>query len=113
MNQITTHILDTSKGKPVAEVDVILQRQDGAEWIEIGRGCTDHDGRVSNLVTSTEPLPAGSHKLIFHTQPYFQRQQLETFYPYIEIVFQIEDDGQHYHVPLLLNPYGYSTYRGS
>ncbi len=117
MSQITTHILDTAQGKPAAAVKVELYQGQGADdsarWLSIGKGMTDADGRVATLLSENAPLPAGRYKLCFDTMPYFRGNQQPSFYPFIEIIFQIKGDGQHYHVPLLLNPFGYSTYRGS
>ena len=118
MSQITTHILDTSRGKPASDVSVKLyQRKDSREmpesWLTIGQGITDSDGRIAELLPREGALAAGTYKLRFNTKAYFDHFDSPYFYPFIEIVFEIEGDGQHYHVPLLLNPYGFSTYRGS
>lgn len=118
MSQITTHILDTARGKPASQVRVALYQasiyqQSDVPWLSIGEGVTDADGRVMALLSQNDPLPAGVYKLRFDTRAYFNRIKQASFYPYIEIVFQIEGDGEHYHLPLLLNPFGYSTYRGS
>lgn len=112
MSQVTTHILDTTKGKPAASVTIVLYQGGNDEWIEIARGKTDNDGRLRDLLKQDEHLQAGIYKLRFETKDYFDQVQVKTFYPFVEIVFEIEGD-QHYHVPLLLNPFGYSTYRGS
>ena len=113
MSQITTHILDTSVGLPAGNVPVSLQTSSNGQWQNIGTGVTNPDGRVEGLVVSDMPLYAGVYKLRFDTATYYKEQRISSFYPFIEIVFEISGDGQHYHVPLLLNPYGYSTYRGS
>jgi len=110
MSQITTHILDTTRGKPAENVTIILYQGGNDEWTELARGVTNADGRLKDLL---ERAPAeGIYKLRFETKDYFDRQQVKTFYPYVEIVFEI-DSLEHFHVPLLLNPFGYSTYRGS
>ncbi len=105
---ITTHILDTSLGRPAAGVEVRLYRADA----ELGRGTTDADGRIATLM---EPgaLTRGTYRLVFETGAYFAAQDRASFYPSVEITFTVAAEGEHYHVPLLLNPYGYSTYRGS
>ncbi|MEJ2176673.1 MAG: hydroxyisourate hydrolase [Gammaproteobacteria bacterium] len=112
MSQITTHILDTSRGMPASNVSVALFREDNAAWNQIAHGQTDQDGRIGNWL-GEEMLPAGNYKLYFAVADYFARNHSDTFYPYIEIVFAVAAGGEHYHVPLLLNPFGYSTYRGS
>jgi 5-hydroxyisourate hydrolase len=112
MSQITTHILDTTKGKPVAGVTIVLYRGDNDEWAEMARGVTNADGRIAGLLDKQTILPSGIYKLRFETKDYFDKNKIDTFYPYIEIVFDIAAQ-EHYHVPLLLNPFGYSTYRGS
>ncbi|MFI5148259.1 MAG: hydroxyisourate hydrolase [Bacteroidia bacterium] len=113
MSQITTHILDTSKGKPAAGVTVVLEKKsDGEKWNRIGNGETNTDGRVSNLLPEGQTTEPGIYRLVFDTKSYFEKQNTSGFYPSVTIVFEIKDSS-HYHVPLLLNPYGYSTYRGS
>lgn len=115
MSQLTTHILDTSKGKPAAGVTVVLYQQDPVDpvtagWRQIVIGTTNSDGRIPDLLHKDAVLEPGVYKLKFDTKEYFEGAA--SFYPYVEIVFTITDN-EHYHVPLLLNPYGYSTYRGS
>ena len=112
MSQVTSHILDTSKGKPAEGVKVILFFLEEGHWLTINGGATNKDGRIPNLTEADNPLKLGIYKLKFETLEYFEKQRVDTFYPYIEIIFQIKDKA-HYHVPLLLNPFGYSTYRGS
>ncbi len=113
MSQITTHILDTTRGKPAESVTIILYHQEtGNGFTELARGITNADGRISDLLPANITLEKGIYKLKFETLAYYDRQMLITFYPFVEIVFEIITD-EHYHVPLLLNPYGYSTYRGS
>ena len=112
MSQITTHILDTSKGKPASGITVILYRSAADAWTEIARGATNNDGRITDLLQKDSLLETGIYKLRFETKDYFDRHQITTFYPFVEIVFDVQFT-EHYHVPLLLNPFGYSTYRGS
>ena len=113
MSQITTHILDTSLGKPAAQVSVQLEQKaaDGS-WTIIAQGATNADGRVSNLLEKNAVLAFGTYKMVFDTEGYFKKQNIKGFYPTVEIQFYVSDNA-HYHVPLLLNPFGYSTYRGS
>jgi len=112
MSQLTTHVLDTSIGKPAEGITVILERNSNGEWKKIAEGITDPDGRISDLLVPDAFLEVGTYRLLFETAVYFNRQSKNTFYPKITIEFSVTDKS-HYHVPLLLNPFGYSTYRGS
>ena len=113
MSQLTTHILDTSIGKPAAGVKIILKKSEAdSSWSFMAEGVTNADGRVGDLLKTDKILAPGHYKLIFDTEGYFKNQKLKCFYPSVEIIFEISD-ASHYHVPLLLNPFGYSTYRGS
>ena len=112
MSQVTSHILDTSAGKPAQGVKVMLFFFEENQWVAINGGITNKDGRVTDLVEENKTLEEGIYKLKFETSDYFKQRSGATFYPFVEIVFEIKDTS-HYHVPLLLNPYGYSTYRGS
>jgi 5-hydroxyisourate hydrolase len=113
MTQITSHILDTSRGRPAEGVLVTLMQQQGDDWLMVGSASTDTDGRVADFAGEQDKLPGGIYKLTFYLSEYYERLQEDSFYPYVDVSFEIADDGQHYHVPLLLNPFGYSTYRGS
>jgi 5-hydroxyisourate hydrolase len=108
---LSTHVLDTARGRPAAGMRVELEVREGDGWTGAGGGVTDADGRVPGLV-ATE-LRAGTHRLTFRTGEWFQAEGVEGFYPVVAVVCQIEDPDAHYHVPLLISPYGYSTYRGS
>lgn len=112
MSQITTHILDTSRGMPVQDVIVTLHGERGTTWDYIATGATDQDGRAPDLLEPGIELPPGIYKLKFETQHYFDQLNIPTFYPFVEVIFHISGP-EHYHVPLLLTPFGYSTYRGS
>ncbi len=114
MSTITTHVLDTSLGRPAAGLAVALsvQGSDGS-WKELGRGMTDSDGRARDLFSGDGGLQPGIYRLSFETGSYFRARNLATFFPRVEITFAVTDAKQHYHVPLLLSPFGYSTYRGS
>jgi 5-hydroxyisourate hydrolase len=112
MNRLTTHILDTSIGKPAAGVTVVLLLQQGEGWTEVTRGSTNQDGRITDWLDKSTMLPTGVFKLVFETGAYFNKAAIPTFYPFVEVVVAIADEA-HYHIPLLLSPYGYSTYRGS
>ncbi|HEV2687151.1 MAG TPA: hydroxyisourate hydrolase [Bryobacteraceae bacterium] len=112
MSGISTHVLDTAKGLPAHGVRVKLERQSaGAGWFEVGGGSTDNNGRISELLEGAEQLEAGVYRLTFFIADYFHGQ--ESFYPEVCVQFEVRDASRHYHVPLLLSPYGYTTYRGS
>jgi 5-hydroxyisourate hydrolase len=131
VSTVTTHVLDTARGAPAAGVPVRLERVSGsgageagtglagtgetgtglAGTEEIGRASTDAGGRVSDL--GPERLPAGTYRLVFDTAGYFAQQRTAGFFPEVAVTFTVDGEGQHYHVPLLLSPFGYSTYRGS
>lgn len=114
MSTITTHILDISKGRPASGVPVTLEYfADGKTWRELGRAIADADGRVKDLVSTDAKLAEGVYRLTFNTALYFAAQKKQGFYPEVMITFVIDDATQHYHVPLLLSPFGFSTYRGS
>lgn len=111
---ITTHVLDTTRGTPAVAVKVILEVYTSSkEWKELVRGETNTDGRILDLLPETTKLSAGTYRLTFLTAAYFRSVGLDGFYPHIPIVFELKEPVNHYHVPLLLSPYGYSTYKGS
>jgi 5-hydroxyisourate hydrolase len=103
---ISTHVLNATTGRPAAGLELTLSQQDGAGWRELSRRATDQDGRVRDLAAGTPP---GVYRITFQTGAYLA----ETFYPEVTVTFRITDPGAHHHVPLLLSPYAYSTYRGS
>ncbi len=109
---LTTHVLDTARGRPAVNLAVTLFQQVGNDWEERAAGVTDRDGRIGDLL---EPgnLESGIYRLNFATGDYFTAQSVKGFYPAVSIDFEVRNPNQHYHVPLLLSPYGYSTYRGS
>jgi 5-hydroxyisourate hydrolase len=110
---LTAHVLDTAVGKPARGVKVRLERQTDTGWVELGKGKTDDDGRIGDLYPRDRRLETGVYRLIFETGAYFRAQKQKTFFPRVEVIFEVEKADEHYHVPLLLSPYGYSTYRGS
>jgi 5-hydroxyisourate hydrolase len=111
---ITSHVLDTSRGRPASGIPAVLEiRADSGVWRELARGVTDDDGRLGDLLAADHPLTPGVYRLTFDVAAYFRAQDKKTFYPEIPILFEIRAPDEHYHVPLLLSPYGYSTYRGS
>jgi len=106
---ISTHVLDTSSGNPAGGVLVMLEKQSGEIWNVLARETTNADGRI---VFNT-PYEAGTYRLVFQTDAYFAKNQINTFFTLVPVIFEVKDTTRKYHVPLLLNPYGYSTYRGS
>ena len=113
MSKITTHVLDVSVGRPAANVPVLLEAQSAnGAWSEAGRGATDNDGRLQDLA-ARKVLSAGIYRLTFDTRAYFATRKVASLYPQVVIVFEVRDAHEHYHIPLLLSPFGYSTYRGS
>ena len=114
MSAITTHVLDTAAGRPAAGVPVTLESQtDDGVWRVVGRGATNDDGRARDLLPPDYVLVEGSYRLTFDAASYFAAQGTEAFYTEVSVAFVVRDAGAHYHVPLLLSPYGYTTYRGS
>ena len=112
MSQVTTHVLDTAAGKPGRNISVRLMHKANDAWDTIAQGITDNDGRIADLLPPGKTLVAGTYKMIFETGHYYSEKNIKTFYPRVEILFTFSDDS-HYHVPLLISPFGYSTYRGS
>jgi 5-hydroxyisourate hydrolase len=113
MSAITTHVLDLSNGKPAAEVPVVLEVEDlGTGWRQLGRGVTDKDGRLRDLL-GTIALVEGTYRLTFDTHQYFADRKIVSLYPQVTVVFSVYESDRDYHIPLLLSPFGYSTYRGS
>ncbi len=114
---ITTHVLDISKGAPARGVHIKLERivpgDTGQTWELVGDGETDIDGRLKTLVPDDVALTPNTYRLTFDTHAYARKNLFECFFPEVVIVFDVRDSSQHYHVPLLLSPFGYSTYRGS
>ena len=112
MSPITTHVLDTANGCPAQGVAITLEVQEGDQWTTLYEGSTNSDGRVTDLMQVGD-LQAATYRITFHTQAYFAQQNAPVFYPYVPVTFQISSPTEHYHIPLLISPFGYSTYRGS
>jgi 5-hydroxyisourate hydrolase len=110
MSSLSTHVLDAVTGAPAAGVRVLLFRRDGGAWTQLAAATTDDDGRVRHL--APQGLDAGDHRLVFDTGAWFAATGTTGFYPEVAVVFTVAGEG-HLHVPLLLSPYAYSTYRGS
>lgn len=112
MSGITTHVLDISAGQPAQGVGVRLDKLTGTGWDRVVEKTTDVDGRVKDLHLGPQ-VPKGVYRITFATRAYFHTKGAHTFYPEVQVMFEVGEGAQHYHVPLLLSPYGYSTYRGS
>jgi 5-hydroxyisourate hydrolase len=114
MSPITTHVLDTTRGRPAAGVRVVLEHHTfGTEWKTIGRGETNADGRLRTLMREDATIEPGMYRLVFDTRSYFGDLGVHAFYPEVVIIFETVQGESHYHVPLLVSPFGYTTYRGS
>jgi 5-hydroxyisourate hydrolase len=109
---ITTHVLDIGRGAAAAEVEVVLEVRRAGEWARVGTGRTDDRGRIASLV---EPGTAavGRYRLTFDTGAYQKRHGITAFFPEVAVVFDVVDATGHYHIPLVISPFGYSTYRGT
>lgn len=132
MNTLSTHALDTASGRPAAGLPLMLEKQANAEawkaycqarlagesadkpaWETLAKGVTNDDGRCPDLLPAGTQLTPGIYRMDFDTARYFADRQIEGFYPLVQVIFEITAQDEHYHIPLLLSPYGYSTYRGS
>ena len=114
MTCISTHVLDLVRGKPAMEVAVRLEKQDDAgAWRLLTSVRTDHEGRCPQLLPEGADLAAGVYRLIFETGSYFAAQKIDSLYPAVEVTFRVKDGESHFHIPLLLSPNGYTTYRGT
>ncbi len=117
MSKLTTHILDTACGKPAAGVRITVLAERSGAWVQLGTAITNADGRGDAPLLQDAAFVAGRYRLVFHVGPYFRRQGLETASPAfledIPVEFGVADASRHYHVPLLVTPWSYSTYRGS
>ena len=111
---ITTHVLDTARGRPAGGIGVRLEVRDSSgRWHPVGEGDTDADGRLRTLTPAGHPLGAGNYRLIFDVESYFRGQGVSSFYSSVTVEFIASAGEEHYHVPLLLSPFGYTTYRGT
>jgi 5-hydroxyisourate hydrolase len=113
MKRISTHILDLALGKPASDVAVRLEKQEPSGWRLLASERTDRDGRCSQLLPEVEDLSAGSYRLVFDTMGYYQAQKIDPLYPVVEVTFRVREGDTQLHIPLLLSPNGYTTYRGT
>jgi 5-hydroxyisourate hydrolase len=112
MKRISTHILDLALGKPAADIPVRLEKQESSGWQVLSWQTTDTDGRCPQLLVEDESLSEGIYRLIFDTANYFAARKTESLYPVVEVTFQVRNGETQFHIPLLLSPHGYTTYRG-
>jgi 5-hydroxyisourate hydrolase len=112
--RISTHVLDTTLGKPAVGIPMRLERrQSSGNWSVLGTGVTDQDGRCGQLLPDETALATGLYRLVFDTHTYFADKRIASLYPVIEVTFQVRDGESTFHIPLLLSPNGYTTYRGT
>ena len=110
---LTTHVLDTASGTPAEGLSITLEKQVNGRFMPINDARTNSDGRLGSPLINERDWGVGVYRLRFDTGAYFMAKEADCFYPVVEVIFQVRDPEQHHHVPLLLSPYGYSTYRGS
>lgn len=114
MKRISTHVLDTALGKPATGVPVRLQRQEtSGNWSLLGASRTDQEGRCGELLPDDAVLSPGLYRLAFDTETYFAAGKIKALFPLVEVTFRVRDGESHFHIPLLLSPNGYTTYRGT
>jgi len=112
-NPLSVHVLNLVSGVPSPGIEVTLERHQGDTWQPLAQGTTNEQGRIAELFPAGSPLTQGQYRVVFKTGDYYKRLQQDTFFPEIPVIFDVRQTGQHYHIPLLLSPYGFSTYRGS
>lgn len=112
MGRISTHVLDSSLGAPGAGVDVTLEFHTSDGWLLRGSGTTDGHGRIDSFIAEDE-AESGNYRLTFDTGSYFHLRDQDSFYPEVVVLFEVTRPEEHHHIPLLLSPFGYTTYRGS
>lgn len=113
VSPITTHVLDTARGCPAEGVPITIEIDRDGIWKNLGEGITNSDGRITDLLPHDRMVEPARYRMRFDTAKYFAKHKTQGFYPYVEVVFEIRNPEQHYHIPLLLSPFGFSTYRGS
>ncbi len=112
-NPLSVHVLNLESGLPSPGVNVTLEKHVGKEWQSLSQGVTNEQGRIGELFPAKQTLEAGEYRVVFKTGEYFKKVGRDTFFPEIPVIFEVKNVDQHYHIPLLLSPYGFSTYRGS
>ena len=112
-NPLSVHVLNLENGLPSAEVNVILEAHKNGQWVKLSEAKTNQQGRIQALFPENQPLGHGTYKVTFKTGDWFKAKQQQSFFPEVPVIFQTDGSVAHYHIPLLLSPYGYSTYRGN
>ena len=112
-NPLSVHVLDLQSGQPTAGIQVTLEQRQGSAWLQLASGVTDAQGRIPALYPEGKAMAAGDYRIVFRTGEHFARKGQPTFFPRIPVEFTVDAPTQHYHIPLLLSPFGYSTYRGN
>jgi 5-hydroxyisourate hydrolase len=112
-NPLSVHVLNIQNGLPSPDVSVTLERHEDGQWVELSEAVTNEQGRISALYPEGEDVVDGTYRVVFKTGDWFTEQDKTSFFPEIPVVFTMDGALEHYHVPLLLSPYGYSTYRGN
>ncbi|ENX20702.1 hydroxyisourate hydrolase [Acinetobacter vivianii] len=112
-NPLSVHVLNQQNGLPATDVTVVLEAQQKNQWVKINQAKTDQNGRITALYPTQQQLKSGVYKVTFKTGDWYKAQKQSSFFPEIPVIFEVDGTLPHYHIPLLLSPYGYSTYRGS
>lgn len=112
-NPLSVHVLNLENGLPSAGVSVTLEEHVGDQWQSLSQGVTNQQGRISELFPANRSIKPGEYRVVFKTGDYYKKANRETFFPEVPVIFRVKQADQHYHIPLLLSPYGFSTYRGS
>jgi len=112
-NPLSVHVLNLENGLPSPGVNVTLEKHVGQNWQPLAQGVTNEQGRIGELFPDKQAMEAGQYRVVFKTGEYFKKAGRDTFFPEIPVIFEVKNADQHYHIPLLLSPYGFSTYRGS
>jgi 5-hydroxyisourate hydrolase len=112
-NPLSVHVLDLQSGQPTAGIEVTLEQRAGSGWRELARGVTNEQGRIPALYPENKPMTAADYRIVFKTGEHYKRKGQSSFFPQIPVEFTVNAPTQHYHIPLLLSPFGYSTYRGN
>ena len=112
-NPLSVHVLNLQDGLPSPGVKVLLEKQNGKDWTQLSTGTTNQQGRITALFPQGQSLDKGNYRVTFKTGDWFAEHKTETFFPEVPVIFSVDGTVPHYHIPLLLSPYGFSTYRGN